>query len=180
MLNVSNNDSALPLTEDNIYTKGFQTMGPSSSLSAAQAVMQLGEPAYFDQQRHTAYGWIGTHPRKFLRLTAERVGYFWFPPLEPHAKGIISSLLTWCITFTGVVGLFVMLQHHRWPALAIGAVWLTYPLLYYLVTFDQRYRYPIEWTFLFAASYAAITLLGRVMPGILRDQTSRHVGMLPV
>lgn len=172
MLSLSNNDSALPTSEQNLYAEGYQSIAPLSNLSAAQAVVRLGESAYFDQLQQTTYRWIASHPRRFLSLTADRVGYFWFPPLEPHAKGIISSLLTWCLTLTGITGLFVMFQHHRWPALAIGVAWLTYPLVYYLMQFDQRYRYPIEWMFLFTASYAAITLLARVMPGTLREQIS--------
>ena len=171
-LAIANNDSALPAFEQNLYTAGFQNIHPSSSLTAAHAVEQSGESAYYDQQLRTAYRWIGSHPGRFLRLTAEHVGYFWFSPLEPQLKGIISSLLTWCIILTGIAGLFMMLQHHRWPALTIGVVWLTYPLVYYLLEFDSRYCYPIEWTFLFTASYAAITLLARVMPATLREQVS--------
>jgi len=167
-LSVSNNDSALPLFEQNLYTKGFQNIGPLSSLSAAQAVERMGESAYYHQQLLAACRWIGSHPRRFLRITANRVGYFWFPPLEPHAKGIISSMLTWCLTLTGIAGLFVMLQHHRWPAMAIGVVWLTYPLVYYLLEFDLRYRYPIEWTFLFTTSYGVWTSWVQVVPKFLR------------
>jgi len=163
-LSVSNNDWALPIFEQNLYTKEFQSTHPFSSLAAARTVERLGETAYYHLQLRTAFGWISSHPRRFLRLTAERVGYFWLPPIEPHAKGIISSLLTWCFTLTGIAGLFVMLQDHRWPALAIGVVWLTYPLVYYLLQFDLRYRYPIEWTFLFAASYGVMSLLEALSP----------------
>lgn len=171
-LSLSNSDTALPLFEQNLYTEGFQNNGPLSSLPAAKAVERLGESAYYHQQLRTAYRWIASHPWRFLCLTTERVGYFWFPPLEPHLNGIISSLLTWCFTLTGIAALFMMLQHHRWSALAIGVVWLTYPLVYYLLQFDLRYRYPIEWTFLFAASYGVRTVLVRVLPGIFREQMS--------
>ena len=161
-LSLSNNDTALPLSELNIYTEGVQNNHPSSSLTAAQAVERLGESAYYHQRLRAAYRWIGSDPWRFLRLTTERVRYFWFPPLEPHLKGIISSLLTWCFTLTGIAALFMMLQPHRVSALVIAVVWLTYPLAYYLVQFDLRYRYPIEWTFLFAASYGVQTCLARV------------------
>jgi hypothetical protein len=107
-----------------------------------------------------------------LRLTTDRIRYFWLPPLEPHAKGMISSLLTWCFTLTGIAALFAMFQRHHRPALAIGAVWLAYPLIYYLLQFDLRYRYPIEWTFLFGASYGLFTMWDRLLPGVLREQTS--------
>jgi hypothetical protein len=171
-LSVSNNDSALPLTDDNLHTEGYRNIHPSSSLPAAQVVAQFGETTYYHEQLRTAYGWISAHPWRFLRLTIERVGYFWFTPLQPHAKGNVSSFLTWCVTLTGIAGLFLMLQHHRWPAFAIGVVWLTYPLVYYLLQFDLRYRYPIEWTFLFAASYGVRAFLVRVLPGFLREQMS--------
>ena len=175
-LSVSNNDSAVPLFEDNLYTEGFQNIGPLSSQLAAQAVERLGESAYYHQQLLNAYHWIGSHPRKFLHLTADRVRYFWFPPLEPHIKGVISSLLTWCFTLVGIAGLFVMFQHHRGPALAITVIWLTYPLVYYLLQIDLRYRYPIEWTFLFGASYGFFTAWDRLLVGILRKQDTDSSG----
>jgi len=171
-LGASNNDSALPLFEENLHTKGYQSIGPLSSLSAAQSVEQLGESAYYDQQLHSAYRWIGSHPRKFLQLTADHIRYFWFPPLQPGLRGNVSTLATWCLTLGGIIGLFAMLEHHRWPALAISVVWLTYPLVYYLLQFDLRYRYPIEWTFLLAASYAVKTGWVQIRQGILRKEVS--------
>src|SRR6266853_3682515 len=97
-LSLSNNDSALPAFEQNHLTKGYQEIGPLVNLSAAQAVARLGESSYFNEQMHTAYRWIASNRRRFLRLTVERVGDFWFPPIEPHAKGVASSTLTWCLT----------------------------------------------------------------------------------
>jgi len=32
-------------------------------------------------------------------------------------------------------------------------IWLTFPLIYYLIESVDRYRYPIDWTFLLTAAY---------------------------
>ena len=35
----------------------------------------------------------------------------------------------------------------------LAAVWLLYPLMYYVVVSSDRYRYPILWTSLLAAGF---------------------------
>jgi hypothetical protein len=171
-LSLSNNDGALPLFEQNLHTARFQSIGPLASLTAAQTVRRSGESEYYHRELRTAYSWISTHPWRFLRLTAERVKYFWFPPLEPRIRGIVSAALTWSLTLSGIAGLLLMLEDHRWPALAIGVIWLTYPLVYYVLQFDLRYRYPIEWTFVFGASYGLKFLADRVVPRIFAGSQS--------
>jgi hypothetical protein len=105
------------------------------------------------QARREAAAWIRAHPAEFLRLTGLRVVQFWLGPVGdlPAALGI--SVLT-LLSAAGV--------WRSWPGLtalqraAIVIPLLTYPLVYYVVGFEARYRQPVDGLALLLAGAALV------------------------
>jgi hypothetical protein len=114
---------------------------PRTSEAEAREVQELGELGYMRQEGREATAWIRSHPAEFLRLTALRVAQFWLGPIDDLAVAFGISVLT----LLSVVGAW-----RSWPLLsvpqraALVVPLLTFPLVYYLVGFEARYRQPMD------------------------------------
>jgi hypothetical protein len=123
---------------------------PRTHREDAIKLRELGEVPYMRESRREALAWISSHPGEFARLTAERIGYFWFGPLDRPGKALLFAALTG-LAILGAVRALPGLPVTRSAALLIPL--LTYPLIYYMVPWQHRYRFPIEWIlFLLAAA----------------------------
>ncbi len=149
-VSLSNTDGARPNALDNYRNPNFRH--PSEKPAEALRVRQLGEIGYNRQRAAEASNWILIHPREFLSLTAMRFVYFWFPLYPLHQ--IFKYVLDYPITILGLIGLYRMLRQRLPLSEIFGLIFLMFPLVYYLVEADTRYRYPIDWALLFLASYA--------------------------
>jgi hypothetical protein len=154
-LSVSNEDDSHPQSNDNFRNPVFRH--PSTSEAEAIRVQQLGEVGYNRERALEARSWILNHPQRFLALTALRTVYFWFPPYPLHQ--FYKCLFDYPITILGVVGLYRMLQQRLPLGNLFGMLFLIFPAVYYPIEADTRYRYPIDWAFLFLASYAVFVWL---------------------
>jgi len=131
---------------------------PRTHIEAAIQVRDMGEAAYMRQSLNDALEWIGSHPAEFARLTAARVRHFWLGPLDHPATAL---------AFLALAGLAAVGAVIAWRkagpagAAALLIPLLTYPLIYYLVPWQQRYRFPIEWI-LFLLAGAALLSFGNV------------------
>jgi hypothetical protein len=122
---------------------------PRTSMEEARKVQQLGELEYMRQAGREASGWIRSHPLAFLRLTSLRVGQYWLGPIDdlPVAAG------TTLLTFLAAVGAW-----RAWGGLSVpqrAALLIplaTYPLVYYLVGYEARYRQPMDGLLLLLAA----------------------------
>ena len=112
-------------------------------------VLRLGELEYMQEKQRAAMRWIAAQPAGFLRLTALRVRYFWFPdgPLclqsKPAIGWVISAYLSLVsvLALLGLVRLWRIGGHYRW----IWTVLLLSPSLPYVASqFLIRYREPIH------------------------------------
>jgi hypothetical protein len=105
------------------------------------------------QQLRETSAWIRSRPGEFLRLTGLRVAQFWLGSIDdlPVAAGI--SLLT----LLSAVGAW-----RTWPQLSVPQraafliPLLTYPLVYYVVGFEARYRQPMDGLQLLLAAAAFV------------------------
>lgn len=152
---VSNNPHAFVLASDNVAdgdsTNYFHTHHPWSNREEAQALLREGEVAYNRRKLHETVAWIRSEPRQFGRLTAGRIAYFWFTPYTTQAwKNFVVTPLA----VLAFYGLWVMLRRRLPLGYLLLAIWIGYPLVYYLVQTDTRYRYPIEWTFVLLGVFA--------------------------
>jgi hypothetical protein len=158
-LHVSNNENARAQIEDNARGPGYRMYHPSMSLEQARRVIELGEVAYNREQKRAAYIWIRENPFNFGRLTALRVVQFWFPlnPLRPYQSPIL-----WLITCLGIGGLFSIARTDRQGAVFISGIWLSFPVIYYVMQSSMRYRLPLQWSFLLLAGAPLTAIIRRL------------------
>lgn len=152
-LAVSNNEFSAMTQVENLNTPIFRNIHPSASAEAVQKLKDIGEPAYFSGLFELAANWISSHPAQFAYRTAVRCLYFWFPPPVEGNRALFRAIIIWAITLLGFEGI-VRMRKQRPISQMIWMLWLMYPAVYYLVNFDPRYRYPLDWSILLCAGYA--------------------------
>jgi hypothetical protein len=129
---------------------------PRIDIDDAIEVRDSGEIAYMRGKGREAASWIAENPRTFIRLTLERFGHFWLGPLGQPGLMLLFALLTG-LAIAGASSILPGLPLAR-AALLIPL--LTYPIVYYLVPWQHRYRFPVEWI-LYLLAGAALVYLGR-------------------
>jgi hypothetical protein len=153
----SDADCAQAILADNLASGCFATLHPTANAALLGRLRQEGEYRFAARQMATTVQWVHSHPGRFATLTLERIAYFWFP-LERTDKrilviGIVMSLAT-LLSFLSVLW-------RRSPGFAILAGGLScYPLSYYLVQVEQRYRYPVFWMSVLLAAVGVELILG--------------------
>ena len=136
-LYASNNDCASPSLIADEQSGCYEIYGPNYSVKEAEALRNMGEVKYDHRRVADAENWIRTHPGPFMRLTLARFREFWFPrPVEhPFKVGVI-----WIATVLSIPGLGLMAYRRERSTIFTVFVLSIYPLLYYLVLSDVRYR----------------------------------------
>jgi hypothetical protein len=72
-----------------------------------------------------------------------------------------STFTIWAATGLSVPGLFLLVRRRIPIALYLMAVAAIYPLLYYVVVSDVRYRYPLLWLSLLCPGYLLENLVAQ-------------------
>jgi len=128
----------------------------------AALVRDMGELNYNRSRQAIAMQWIRQHPERFRELTLHRLKEFWFPT---PGKAPVYTYSIRTITALSLAGLFFMARARHKAALAIVAIMAAYPVVYYFVQVDLRFRIPILWISLLPAGLAmqkaAALVLGR-------------------
>jgi len=148
-LNASNNDCASSSFVSNFRSGCEHRFHPYGNRAEADLLAAVGEARYDTYRLNTAKAWIRVHPAAFFRLTAMRVLEFWFPNMSeaPYAY-TISAITIMCLAgFVLMAG-----RHETFLQYAIVAS-LVYPMTYYVIVSDSRYRVPILWISLLGAGY---------------------------
>jgi len=156
-LAIANNDCAhfsLRLNMDSgcIY-KGHPNLSPDE----ATKVLEMGEAQYNDLRLRQARQWIASHPARFIRLTGMRFIAFWFPTESGtiHYAGTgrrQERILIYLMTLLSINGLVILYRRDINSAVVCMSCLTLFPLIYYIIQFIDRYRYPIMWlTFLLGA-----------------------------
>jgi hypothetical protein len=151
-LYASNNDCAQPSLIDEERQGCYGKHHPNEGASEAHLLGTFGEVKYDRKRIADARNWMITHRRRFVELTVQRYRDFWFPPTELHP---FSAYLISIATAVSILGLVLMAWHRQRIILFVVPVLWLYPLMYYVVVSDIRYRYPVLWISLLAAGYAA-------------------------
>jgi hypothetical protein len=131
---------------------------PRTRFAEARKVREVGEVEYMRQARQEALEWIRTHPAEFLRLTVQRVAFFWAGPLyRPLAAAGVLVL-----TLLALWGAWRTMPSLGIPQRAAFLIPLaTFPLIYYFVPYMSRYRVPIDWLLFILAGAAVWHWIGR-------------------
>lgn len=154
---LSNNPEALATFDDNLRDTHSYWVHPSVLHGGCQMVQKLGEVEYFNQLGARALSWIGSNLSKFIRLTIERTFYFWFPAGLGASRGAFVA----AITLMGLGGTLVWLRR-RVPAGVVAITLLVFfPLFYYLIQANSRYRAPIQPVLLLGTAEVLLLLASR-------------------
>lgn len=143
-------DYALPYyldTRTNLTNHGVEFQHPNSSAKEAARVREVGEIAYNAAKLEQAKTWMSGHPVRSLQLIASRTLGFWFP----YRIGVARFLLHSGISLIALWGWWLLRRRHWLLFVALGVIWLAYPLVYYIIQNEPRYAYPIFWSKLLAA-----------------------------
>jgi hypothetical protein len=159
-LYTGNNDCAAADLETNIRSGCHARTHPNPSLAIATQLAAAGEVPFYRAKFQESLDWISTHQRAFLRLTLQRVRLFWFPASER----VWESVVAWVITALSLPGVILLAKKNFAAACMIVAAWVLFPVVYYVVPFEPRYRYPIYWTSLLPAAYALIAVACQLPP----------------
>jgi len=124
---------------------------PTTDLVEAERVRDLGEREYMHRKGREAVRWIRDDPAAFVRLTATRIAYVWAGPLHDPPIAAVFSALT-LLALVGGWRVLPLLGPPQRAALLIPLA--AYPLIYYVVAYQARYRDPINWIFLLLAGAA--------------------------
>ena len=149
----SNNDCAESSLLAELNSGCHGATHPDENAAEAARLREMGEPAYDRARRQETWAWISTHPSRFWQLTGGRIVEFWFPALEiPFWAGYAI----WGITILSLPGMVLLMRERSAADYVIFAVFLLYPLPYYVVISSVRYRTPVLWlTALVAGRFAA-------------------------
>ena len=136
----------------------FRLRHPLYSLEEATQVKRLGEIEYQRLKLAQALEFIKEDPRRSAALTASRVFHFWMPlAASPLKSAFLIGLFV-----SAVAGLWYVSLLDRVTATIFACIWVTFPIPYYLVQWDWRYRYPLYWTFYFLAAVAFTCCLAQI------------------
>ena len=116
------------------------------------------EMEYMRRAKREALEWIATHKAQFVRLTALRFVHFWFGPLHRPKMAVAVSALTLLALLGARRRLPAMTAPQRAAVLIPLA---TFPLIYYIVGYEFRYRIPIHWLLLLLAGAELWYWIGR-------------------
>jgi hypothetical protein len=147
---VSNHPGATWSVTDEKESEWLDREFPTRQPRAAEELRQMGEVAYNQAKMRVAMDWVRSNPDEFGKLVVQRFFHFWFPP----GPRLPVTVALWCFTPMAFAGLYLMRRQCPAAAWMIGTTWLLFPLIYYLAAWSSRYRYPIEWTLMLAASVA--------------------------
>jgi hypothetical protein len=135
-----------------------KALHPAHNRDEAILVRQLGEVEYNRRKLHEAWTWMRANPLDAASLTAQHVFHFWFPP----GRNLYHTLLLAAFTLLGGVGILMVVRSNHGLAASLGVILLSYSLVFYLVQWSSRYRYPVEWLLLLLVSVGIVDLAKRL------------------
>jgi hypothetical protein len=166
-LYIANNDLAEASFAQNEANGSHRQIHPGNSDAEASEFRALGEVEYYHRRGAAAFAWARQHPARFAALTAARFRMYWFPDAGDSPWYAYSISLVTILALGGMA----LLARRRDPIVIFFAGTLFfYPLLYYLVQSDPRYRTPVLWIPLLAAGYLLSDIVGRASGQVLARQ----------
>jgi len=142
-------------------------MNPTQNLSERQEYLRLGDAEYAASRQRMAMHVIRQDPMRFVRLTWDRVQYFW------AAAGLGAdhmSLMAALWSLLAFAGLLKVLRQDWLLGMVLAGALVLYPLPYYVTLASTFFRYPIDPVVDLLAIYACAAVGSWFL---LRLQTSR-------
>jgi hypothetical protein len=159
-LHVSFNDLARATFEEGAVSGAFLDH-PHSAQQACAEFARYGEVAMNQRYQEEGLAWIRANPGRSAQLIAEHFVAFWRMAVPSRVKTIASELLT----LFALLGLWVCFRKYSLAGQLMGIVLLTYPLVYYINFFDERYRYPLHPIILLLTGVFVVEIGRMFLPG---------------
>ena len=157
-LRIANQDGASADMEETMVRKGT-IRHPSENLEEARVVRDLGEMEYNRRARNEALEWISANRIEFLRLSFLRFVHFWCGSLRQPWQAALST----AVTVLALLGLRRILPALDAPGRAVLLIPLiTFPLIYYVVSYVEHYPLPLAWLLLLLAGYEVRSWINRM------------------
>lgn len=175
-LAVSNNDCARFGIQRNFETGCFQKEHPNVNLDEAKKVLALDEPKYNDLRLQEAKRWIAGNPVRFAKLCAMRFVVFWMPTETTSffvSGRVFERFAIYLMTILSLPGLLMLYRGDRRSAAVCLSCLGLLPLIYYVVQYEYRYRYPILWVTFLLGALPITYVLNRVF-GLSTSAASPH------
>lgn len=153
----SNSDCALATLNDGPASECMSSRNPNKNPAELARLTQQGETLYDANRKADAIHWIRTHRDAFLTLLRARIIGYWFPSPQSAIPVRLATLLS-------LPAFYLWLRRRLTVGYFLIAIAALYPLVYYLVLLDIRYRYPVLWISLLGAGYTlteALTAISR-------------------
>ena len=131
---------------------GWYGKHPSQNKFEYARYKSLGEVAYVAEKKHIALAFVRKYPREFLDLCAARFVAFWTgSPLtvEDSTRYVFLEPLAAFM----LLGLIAALAYRVEGAWLYFWLMFSYPITYYLMFAQPRYRHPIEPEMLLLSAY---------------------------
>ena len=134
------------------------TQSPNYNLEEARRAQALGEPQYDAEKLREARG-AEANPRRFMSLTLQRISVFWVPSetgspwQEITIEGRRRKAPMLCDDDSQRVWSGELKRTNQTAGIVLLSWLLFLPLIYYVVLYTDRYRYPILWITLVGGAY---------------------------
>lgn len=138
---------------NNDTSDGFPwgTAIPLADKVATHDYISLGEVGFVADRGAQADQWIRTHHTRYMELNAKRAYMFWFNVPHPLETGFNNAVTEYVrdisfqfISLAGWFGLFLALRRRILFSGVALAAFAFFPITYYLVTVQARFRHPLE------------------------------------
>ena len=140
----------------------WQQLHPSVNPTEMAQYRALGELRYMAAKQREALTFITEHPDIFVRTTAMRVLYFWFDVESLDRIVHFPEVLFGIPAIFAFAGLWLAVVRRQSAAFPFAAVFLIFPLVYYVTHPDARFRHLIEPEVLVLGAYGGLAAWRRL------------------
>jgi hypothetical protein len=170
-LAVSNNDCAQFSMQQN-FNGCFQQFHPNRSGREAKRVIDLGEADYNQLRLRETLTWIKNHPRRFIQLSMYRFIAWWMPTESGTRRYVeyagrdrlVERSLIYLVTLSSILGWMILYRRDLKSAFLCASCLAIFPIIYYFVQFQDRYRYPVMWLSFLLAALPITAYVDRYVP----------------